>query len=602
MPPEHPRLLMLKSEESALKTRISSDSAVASLHKLLLKECDDIITETPVEEKLIGKRLLKNAREFRRRVFFLSYAWRISRNKKYLSRAESELLTVAAFSSWNPSHFLDVAEITMGMAIGYDWLFNDLSPATRTKLKAAIIDKGLKPGLDPVYTSWLKETHNWNQVCNSGLTFGALAVFESDPKLARQIIDRAIPSVDLAMKEYEPDGAYREGYGYWNYGTTFNVLFVSALEKALGKAYVPTCGKGFMNTGYYLLNMVGNSGQSFNYSDGDPKPLLNPAMFWFAWKMNDPNMLYQEIKILKTSKHLHRTRELPMVMIWGSNFKWPGTAATPKSLQWIGQGKNPVALMRSSWDKQGIFVGFKAGSPSEPHGHMDVGSFVIDALGERWAIDFENQDYNSLEQKGIRLFSMKQTSQRWELLRASNKGHNTLTFDNELQQVAGYAKIESATSGPNFISAISDITQVYQPRVQKATRGVSIIDKKMVGIRDEIEGGNMNSTIRWTMVTPAQVTIKDSNTATLMLNGKTMILEVEEPASVQLKTWSTVPVNKFEEGNPGTTFIGFEVNLPKKRNVALSVLLIPEVKQQSKARSTGKEKVLPRLSEWSKIK
>lgn len=37
--------------------------------------------------------------------------------------------------------------------------------------------------------------------------------------------------------------------------------------------------------------------------------------------------------------------------------------------------------MRTRWDKTGIYVGFKLGSPYVSHGHMDVGSFVIDALG-----------------------------------------------------------------------------------------------------------------------------------------------------------------------------------------------------------------------------
>ena len=29
-----------------------------------------------------------------------------------------------------------------------------------------------------------------------------------------------------------PDGAYPEGIGYWDYGTSFNAMFLSAIEKA----------------------------------------------------------------------------------------------------------------------------------------------------------------------------------------------------------------------------------------------------------------------------------------------------------------------------------------------------------------------------------
>jgi hypothetical protein len=75
--------------------------------------------------------LLQVSRESLRRIFYLSYAWRLTHKKKFLDRGEDELLTASRFQDWNPSHFLDVAEMTMAVAIGYDWLYNDLSPKSR---------------------------------------------------------------------------------------------------------------------------------------------------------------------------------------------------------------------------------------------------------------------------------------------------------------------------------------------------------------------------------------------------------------------------------------------------------------------------------------
>jgi hypothetical protein len=48
------------------------------------------------------------------------------------------MLAVAAFADWNPSHFLDTAEMTAGLALGYDW-FADLSAATRATVRQAMI-------------------------------------------------------------------------------------------------------------------------------------------------------------------------------------------------------------------------------------------------------------------------------------------------------------------------------------------------------------------------------------------------------------------------------------------------------------------------------
>lgn len=595
VPGDHPRIIFLKSEESALKMRVSTDSSFKSLFRVIIKECDALISTQPVEERLIGKRLLKNAREFRRRVFFLSFAWRMTGKQAYFDRGKKEMLHVAAFSSWNPTHFLDVAEMTMGMAVGYDWLYHSLSVEDRLIIRKSILEKGLTPGMNPEYAKWLTEVNNWNQVCNSGMTFGALAIFETDPGISRAIIERSVGSIELAMKDYEPDGVYTEGYGYWNYGTSFNVLYLSALEKAIGGSFGPKYGNGFLKTANYPLHMIGNSGQCFNYSDGDPVPVLNPAMFWFASKLKDPSILFREVQMLRTSRHLHRVREFPMLLIWGSELPI-GSVDAPQDLLWMGRGRNPIALMRSSWNKDGIFVGFKAGSPSAPHGHMDVGSFVIDALGERWAMDFQNQDYNSLEAKGVKLFSMKQTSQRWNLIRANNKGHNTLTFDDELQQVTGYASIETSTNDSDFLSVTSDLTQLYQPRATKVERGIAIIDKSYVLIKDEIMGGNLNATIRWAMLTPAHVTIENTTTAVLTQNGKMVIVKLLEPSGLEFKTWSTKPPNALEDDNPGTTFLGFDVNLAHKRDVAITVQILPV--QGERQKNHGPVNRPGKLKEW----
>ncbi len=47
------------------------------------------------------------------------------------------------------------------------------------------------------------------------MTYGALAIYEDQPELARRVINRAIESVALPMADYGPDGAYPE-VEVWN--------------------------------------------------------------------------------------------------------------------------------------------------------------------------------------------------------------------------------------------------------------------------------------------------------------------------------------------------------------------------------------------------
>jgi hypothetical protein len=63
------------------------------------------------------------------------------------------------------------------------------------------------------------------------MTFGALATYEDDPVQTMKVINRSIASIDIPMKDYEPDDAFAEGYTYWGYDTTFNVMFLSNIEK-----------------------------------------------------------------------------------------------------------------------------------------------------------------------------------------------------------------------------------------------------------------------------------------------------------------------------------------------------------------------------------
>jgi hypothetical protein len=590
--PDHPRILLLRGEEIAVRQTITTDEIWKKLDQFIISECNKIIPRPPVERVLIGRRLLDKSREALRRIFYLSYAWRMTSDARYLDRAEKEMLAVSAFSDWNPSHFLDVAEMTMAISIGYDWLYDSLPSSSRSAIKNAIIEKGLKPSLLPDNSDWAKGSNNWNQVCNAGMTYGALAVFEDEKDLAAGIIERAVGSIILPMNDYEPDGAYPEGYSYWGYGTSFNIMFLSALEKAFGKDFGVALNQGFLKTASYLENMTGPTGSCFNYSDSGPGGGMNPAMFWFASRLNDPSLLWSERYHLE-NKNPPNDRLLPAVMIWGTGSTMNKITPPLKTI-WIGQGKNPVVLMRTSWtDRNAIFVGFKCGSPSVNHAHMDVGSFVMESNGVRWAMDFGMQDYNSLETAGVNLWDMAQNSQRWEVYRYNNFTHNTLTINDRLQKVNGYSSISGYSENPEMMSAISDISSLYSENLNKASRGIAIVDKKYVMVRDEIETMNKEAIVRWNMLTSADVAIIGNDVAELTKNGKKLAIKVKSPARVALRTRSTVPPHSYDAPNPGTTLLGFEIIVPADSNADLVVLLLPEGAVENK------DKTILRLSKWS---
>ncbi len=590
---EHPRLMLLKGEETQIKELIASDAMWKKMHDVIIGECNVIITKPELERVMTGRRLLGTSRELLRRIFFLSYGYRMTTNKRYLEKAEKEMLAVSRFTDWNPSHFLDVAEMTMGVAIGYDWLFNELSENSRKTIKQAIVQKGLNPSKESKYNWWLKTENNWNQVCNAGMTFGALAVQEDYPSLANEIIERAFASIPLSMEVYKPEGVYPEGYGYWGYGTTFNILFICAVEKALGTDRGLSRSPGFLQTSDFLKHMIAPSGKNFNWSDNGLGASLSPAMFWLAQKSDKPSVLWSEKTFLKTDNFskFKSIRELPAIMIWGKNIPLD-KITEPKEKFWIGQGTNPVAMMRTSWtDPNAIYLGFKSGSPSVNHGHMDVGSFIMEADGVRWSSDPGMQNYESLESKGMSIFGRTQDAQRWTIYRMNNHSHNVITIDNQHQQVKGYGKIDAYSDAEAFSYVVSDISSIYDGQMKQVVRGVAMKDGKYVVVRDEVETLGKETKLKWAMFTFADVELGE-NSAILNQDNKKLYIQVKSPSNVEMKTWSTVPTNDYDAPNPGTVMVGFECSLPANSKAYFEVLLIPE-KSRNSATYTDKN-----LKDW----
>lgn len=575
--PPHPRILLLHGEEQGILRDIAADSARRRIHLAILAGADDLAILPPIERIKIGRRLLDKSREGLRRLFFLSYAARLTGDARYVRRAEQEMLAIAAFSDWNPSHFLDVAEMTMGMAIGYDWLYDRLPDSSRVAIRNAIITKGLAPSMDSTVNGWLRVSNNWNQVCNAGITFGAMAVYEHQPERSRALVNRAIASVVLPMEDYAPDGAYPEGYGYWDYGTSFNVMLLGALAKIYGDDFGLSARPGFLKTGGYMANMAGPTGAGWNYADAGAAGEFHPAMFYFAAKTREAGLLWTERANLARSdaRRLSRDRLLPAAMIFGRGIDI-ATAPPPTALTWTGNGKNPVAMMRTSWtDPLAIFVGVKGGSASDNHAHMDAGSFVMEANGVRWAMDFGADNYNQLETAGVDLWNRSQTSQRWQVFRYNNRAHNTLTVNDSLHRMIGRATIPSTSSTLTRMNAVVDMTEIFRGSLARAEREVAIVDGDHVVIRDDIQASSRPATIRWNMVTPATVKITGPNSAELTRDGKVLTLRVSAPAAVTMKTWTTEPTHAYDSPNPGTTMVGFEVLLPAGARQTLTVLLVP---------------------------
>ena len=557
---EHPRLIFTREMEKEAKLLRKKDDYYAALCDIVERSADCCIDEPVVKHKKTGRRLLTETRKSMERIGNLSAAYRMTGEEKYLKRAEQEMLAACALKDWNPSHFLDTAEMSAGLAIGYDWLYGKLSAATRRTIRTAIIEKGLKPGLDK--TQWWTYCHNnWNQVCNGGLMMAALAIAEEEPEWARKAVERALDGVKVCMQaSYDPMGVYPEGASYWGYGTSYNVMMIASLETALGDDFGLTKMKGFSETPIYRIQVVGPDGYAYNYSDsGLCSKHLEPALFWFGKRYGRSNVTSLTKRVgkshfdaLNDPKRPTRTdRYFPFMMAWYGGCK---DEAVSLALDYLGNGSNPLAMFRSSWDRDALWLAGKGGDNTNSHNHMDAGSFVMVAGGVRWSQDLDRDSYHKIEST---IGGLWEAETRYTLFRFGVQGHSTLCLNGKWQALEGSASpITTFHSSCDRSHAVIDMSNPWREEAKSVRRGLALLNKRSFLVQDEVEG--CKGEILWQMITVKNCEV-DGETARLTKRGKHFTARIMSPEGATFEMLSVRPKHAVECQNADIGRLGIRV-------------------------------------------
>jgi hypothetical protein len=495
----HPRLYLPDVDLQHLRMAIRDDAELKAWHEQLRHDAEKLLDQPPVERVLIGPRLLSKSKTALSRISLLAGVYQLDGEQRFADRAVAELVAICNFSDWHPAHFLDVAEMTHAAAVGYDWLYDRLTPEQRNLVRGAIVEKGLKQGLlfyrgeNKVGFRWDQASHNWNQVCNGGMIIGALAVGDDEPDLASQILTQARQSLPLALESYAPDGGWAEGPGYWNYATTYTVYLFAALHSALQSDLGLSESPGLADAGMFRIHTIGPRPETFNFADAHSAVGASPAMFWLAKRYARPIYAAHERQVLTDTNN----RPSIFHLLWRPPGALADFKADPPPLD--AKFEIGVVTMRSSWDDpKAWFVGFKGGDNKVNHSHVDLGSFVLDALGYRWAVDLGPDDYNLPGYFG---------KDRFTYYRLKTEGHNVFTVNAANQPRTATAPITAFSSKPTEAFAVADLKEGYAEDLASARRGVRMcLARRAVLIQDEIEPpAGKSQDIIWAIHTPAQV-------------------------------------------------------------------------------------------------
>lgn len=520
-----PRLMLTPTIEKKLKKKLTNDPVVKNMYKAIRLNAAEIHKKPLLERKKTGRRLLSVSREMLYRMNILGMVYRINKDSKVLQRIDDEVTAVCNFQDWNPSHYLDVAEMSLAVALAIDWAGEDLPPATVNLAKKTLIEKGIKPSYNKKgNVGWINGDNNWNQVCHGGMIAASIVVAEMDPELAAKTISRALDGMPHALASYGPDGVYPEGSTYWGYGTGFSVVTSSMLESAFGTDFGLSEYPAFLESADFRLLSIAPSGWYYNFADCGDKRGKNGDMIlaWFATKTGNP-AYFEKDRFLKDPEAMGKlSRHAGAGLVWLSQFDASGKNQPP--LAWKGEGDNPVIFFTSDQnDDAQYYFGGKGGRGSVNHGNMDAGSFIFELDGVRWVVDPGNQGYHDLEKTGFNLWGRCQDCQRWTLLTKNNFGHSTISVNNALHEVDGFAAIVDFKAGEQP-EATLDMSQVFGAKLKNVTRRFLKESNRSLVVEDKFEITDSTENITWQLMTTAEVKIIKGG-AILHQEGKQLKVE-----------------------------------------------------------------------------
>ncbi len=579
---EHPRILVQPGRFRALEGEIPGDPLLRKWFARLRREGRKVLGEPPSRYEIPdGLRLLATSRRVLSRVTLMAFLYNLDgkgggKKRGYLERAWNELYAASRFPDWNPRHFLDTAEMTAAFAVGYDWLYHAWTARQRKVLREALLEKGLKPALrayrgKAAYGWWVRARHNWNQVCNGGIGMGALAVADEFPRIAGEILRFALKSLPPALSRLAPDGGWAEGPGYWSYANKYAAMFLASLKASLGTDFGLSRAKGMDLTGLFPIYLTGPTGRTFNFADGGDHPVFGPAFFFLARRFGNPVFAEHEAAT---------PRPGPLDLLWYMKVSGPSPLDRLPLDRWF-QGVQ-VVTFRSSWkDPMALFLAAKGGDNQANHAHLDLGTFVLEGGGVRWAMDLGADDYNL---PGY--WSRGPHGMRWKYYRLRAEGHNTLVIDpgkGPDQDPSAKAEVVKFTSGPKEGKVVLDLTRAYRGKAGRVLRGFLFLrGRGGVLVQDEVTpGGGKAVDLWWFLHTRAGLRLEKGGRGALFTRGGRLLeATLLQPGHAKFQVLPAAPLPesphpKGQRENKGVRKLSIRLHGKGKVRVAVFLRLLP---------------------------
>ena len=248
-------------------------------------------------------------------------------------------------------------------------------------------------------------------------------------------------SINLQTSFFEDrleGGGYPEGMTYFRYGMGASIRFISSLYNLTGTDFDILDIEGLYDSLLYPVYIGGHSDKLFNYSDVSEATsaignVSNTGIIWLANayidKCKRDNPEENPIDIVPNSYYLYKIEQ--QYLSGMQNILWYNIDNAEKASEITNYAQNylfkniGIACINKNLDDistEDMYIGIKTGKIQITHGDLDIGSFVLDALGERWIEDFGSENYNAKDMK-------KGELGRWNYYKKRAEGHSTIVIN-----------------------------------------------------------------------------------------------------------------------------------------------------------------------------
>jgi hypothetical protein len=485
----HPRLLLDDGRVAALRERLGTT------HRFLWERYEQDLPRMVAVAKREAP--LEDARYDGDLVPELAFAWLVTGREDLLAVAKAQLLRLATDEEWSTNEdlaYLVPGHFILGMALGYDWLYEALTPSERATVAGRLgREAAAQSARITRERAWWRNQYfqNHSHSNTTALAFAAAALRDEDPR-APAWEKTAARFFEQTFAVLPADGSSLEGYAYAGYGGEYLLLYALLARDLLGEDY--TDRPWARHFAEYLLHglLPRRTAEEWAMTFGDA-----PRRGWTSTAQH-----------LFTLARLHRagaaqwmaretvglrekglgSRGWMMLLAYDPTVPAADTATFPTFARFP---EIEQVMMRSSWtDADATLVGFKSGpfmgralskdavfDFGTGHQDADSGSFQLFSHGQFLAIDPLYTGQERTEDHSTMLFK-----------RHGQLGEQAAFGSMEALRFGHFPEVVHAETNDRYDYVVGDVTRAYHPALglQRFVRHLLLVKPDVLVVADEV--------------------------------------------------------------------------------------------------------------------